>query len=213
MVKGRQFDRSVILLCVRWYLAYGLSLRDLEEMMAERGIAVDHATIHRWLIRYSPELLQRRPGRRAAYYGYSPLLRQHRRDARVAFLHRPPVPFAATYALKIGEDGRIGRKRKGHKQTHGRKRKDHHDIRRSKVLSREVRNSAQTFIHVSERALEPALCGHKDRVVRRQVEGAQIETARHGQLKRAVGEMKPVKVVGKRRLVRSNGELPGPIFR
>jgi transposase-like protein len=59
MFKGRQFDRSVILLCVRWYLAYNLSLRDLEEMMAERGVAVDHATIHRWVVRYSPELLER----------------------------------------------------------------------------------------------------------------------------------------------------------
>jgi putative transposase len=37
-------------------LAYNLSLRNLEEMMAERGISVDHATIHRWVIRYSPEL-------------------------------------------------------------------------------------------------------------------------------------------------------------
>jgi len=54
MFRGRHFDRSIILLCVRWYLAYGLSLRDLEEMMAERGISVDHATIHRWVIRYSP---------------------------------------------------------------------------------------------------------------------------------------------------------------
>jgi hypothetical protein len=45
--KGRHFDRSVILLCVRWYLAYNLSLRNLEEMMAERGISVDHAAIHR----------------------------------------------------------------------------------------------------------------------------------------------------------------------
>jgi transposase-like protein len=43
--KGRHFDRSVILLCVRWYLAYSLSLRNLEEMMAERGISVDHATV------------------------------------------------------------------------------------------------------------------------------------------------------------------------
>jgi putative transposase len=59
MFKGRQFDRSVILLCVRWYLAYSLSLRDLEEMMAERGISVDHATIGRWVVRYSPELLER----------------------------------------------------------------------------------------------------------------------------------------------------------
>jgi transposase-like protein len=59
MFKGRHFDRSVILLCVRWYLAYGLSLRNLEEMMAERGIFVDHTTIHRWVIPYSPELLER----------------------------------------------------------------------------------------------------------------------------------------------------------
>jgi transposase-like protein len=59
MFKGRHFDRSVILLCVRWYLAYNLSLRNLEEMMAERGISVDHATVHRWVIRYSPELLKR----------------------------------------------------------------------------------------------------------------------------------------------------------
>jgi transposase-like protein len=58
MFKGRHFDRSIILLCVRWYLAYSLSLRDLEEMMAERGISVDHATIHRWTVRYSPELLE-----------------------------------------------------------------------------------------------------------------------------------------------------------
>jgi len=57
MFKGRHIDRSVILLCVRWYLAYSLSLRDLEEMMAERGISVDHATIHRWIVRYSPDLL------------------------------------------------------------------------------------------------------------------------------------------------------------
>jgi transposase-like protein len=59
MFKGRHFDRSVILLCIRWYLAYNLSLRNLEEMMAERGVSVDHATIHRWIIRYSPELLER----------------------------------------------------------------------------------------------------------------------------------------------------------
>ena len=59
MFKGRHFDRSVILLCVRWYLAYNLSLRNLEEMMAERGISVDHATVGRWVVRYSPELLDR----------------------------------------------------------------------------------------------------------------------------------------------------------
>jgi putative transposase len=47
MFKGRHFDRSLILLWVRWYLAYGLSLRDLKEIVAERGISVDHSTIHR----------------------------------------------------------------------------------------------------------------------------------------------------------------------
>jgi transposase-like protein len=59
MFSGRHFDRSVILLCVRWYLAYNLSLRDLEEMMAERGIHVDHSTIHRWAVHFSPLLLER----------------------------------------------------------------------------------------------------------------------------------------------------------
>lgn len=59
MFSGRHFDRSVILLCARWYLAYNLSLRDLEEMMAERGIRVDHSTIHRWVVRFSPQLLER----------------------------------------------------------------------------------------------------------------------------------------------------------
>jgi putative transposase len=67
--KGRHFDRSVILLCVRWYLAYGLSLRNLEEMMAARGVFVDHATIHRWVIRYSPKLLELFNARKRAVTG------------------------------------------------------------------------------------------------------------------------------------------------
>lgn len=59
MFKGRHFHQSVILLCVRWYLAYNLSLRDLEEMMAERGLSVDHSTVHRWVFRFAPQLLER----------------------------------------------------------------------------------------------------------------------------------------------------------
>ncbi|WP_414475995.1 IS6 family transposase [Microvirga sp. M2] len=58
MFKGRHFDRSVILLCVRWYLANNLSLRNLEEMSAERGTSVDHATVHRWTVHYAPLLLE-----------------------------------------------------------------------------------------------------------------------------------------------------------
>ena len=49
----------MILLCVRWYLAYNLSFRDLEEMMAERGVNVDHSTVHRWVVHFSPQLLER----------------------------------------------------------------------------------------------------------------------------------------------------------
>lgn len=52
MFKGRHFDQSVVLLCVRWYLADGLSLRNLEEMMAEREISVDHSTVNRWVRHY-----------------------------------------------------------------------------------------------------------------------------------------------------------------
>jgi putative transposase len=48
--KGRYFDRSVILLCIRWYLAYNLSLQNLEQMMAKWGNAIDYAAIHRWVI-------------------------------------------------------------------------------------------------------------------------------------------------------------------
>ena len=62
MFKGCHFDRSVILVCVRWYLAYGLSLRDLEEMMAERGISVDQSTIHRWVVRGQQADLDAPPG-------------------------------------------------------------------------------------------------------------------------------------------------------
>lgn len=47
---------DIIAQCVRWYLAYALSLHNLEEMMAERGIVVDHSTLHRWVIRLVPLL-------------------------------------------------------------------------------------------------------------------------------------------------------------
>jgi transposase-like protein len=56
---GRHFDREVIILCVRWYLRYKLSLRDLVEMMAERGLSLAHTTILRWVQRYAPEFVKR----------------------------------------------------------------------------------------------------------------------------------------------------------
>src|SRR5512133_1068749 len=57
--KRRRFPAEIILLCVRWYCRYGISYRDLEEMMAERGVAVDHVTLYRWVQRYAPELKKR----------------------------------------------------------------------------------------------------------------------------------------------------------
>ena len=58
VLKRLHFPLDVILLCVRWYSAYPLSLRNLEEMMAERGISVDHSTVHRWAIKLLPVLEQ-----------------------------------------------------------------------------------------------------------------------------------------------------------
>jgi transposase-like protein len=56
---GRHFDREIIILCVRWYLRYKLGLRDLVEMMAERGLSLAHTTILRWVRRYTPEFVKR----------------------------------------------------------------------------------------------------------------------------------------------------------
>jgi transposase-like protein len=57
--KWRHFEPTIILLCVRWYCRYQLSYRDLEEMMRERGLAVDHTTVWRWVQRYAPEINKR----------------------------------------------------------------------------------------------------------------------------------------------------------
>lgn len=54
--KRLHYPVDVIAQCARWYLAYSLSLRNIEEMMAERGVAVDHSTLHRWVIRRVPLL-------------------------------------------------------------------------------------------------------------------------------------------------------------
>ncbi len=58
MFAGFRFPREVISLAVRWYLRYGLSYRDVEELLAERGIAVDHVTIYRWVQRFTPEFIE-----------------------------------------------------------------------------------------------------------------------------------------------------------
>ena len=59
LFRGRHFQDDIIVLCVRWYLRYSLSYRDLEELMAERGLSVDHSTVARWVPRYALELSKR----------------------------------------------------------------------------------------------------------------------------------------------------------
>jgi transposase-like protein len=59
LFRGRHFDRSIIILCVRWYITYKLSSRDLVEMMIERGVDVSHTTILRWVRHYVLEFEKR----------------------------------------------------------------------------------------------------------------------------------------------------------
>jgi putative transposase len=54
--KGAHFPQDIILPCVRWYVAYPLSTRHIEELMLERGVHVDHSTVNRWVIKYRPQL-------------------------------------------------------------------------------------------------------------------------------------------------------------
>ena len=71
LFKWRHFTAEMILCAVRWYLRYALSYRDVEELMQERGVTVDHTTIFRWVQRYAPELEKRcRPQLNAANDSY-----------------------------------------------------------------------------------------------------------------------------------------------
>ena len=64
---GFRFPPDVIVLAVRWYLRFGLSYRDVEELLAERGVEVNHVTIYRWVLRFVPLLAEAvRPSRHAA---------------------------------------------------------------------------------------------------------------------------------------------------
>ena len=65
--RGFRFPAEVILWAVRWYLRFAVSFRDLEEVLAERGVRVDHVSLHRWVQRFAPEFERRlRPHLRAA---------------------------------------------------------------------------------------------------------------------------------------------------
>jgi transposase, IS6 family len=71
LFKWRHFEADIILCAVRWYLRYALSYRDVEELLRERGVWVDHTTVFRWVQRYAPELDQRcRPSLRPTNDSY-----------------------------------------------------------------------------------------------------------------------------------------------
>lgn len=57
--KWRHYQGDIILTCTRWYLRYALNYRDLEEMMTERGLSVDHTTMFRWVQKYASEIDKR----------------------------------------------------------------------------------------------------------------------------------------------------------
>ena len=67
---GYRFSPDVIMLAVRWYLRYGLSYRDVEELLAERGVEVDHVTIYRWVQRFTPLLIDAARPRRTTVGGH-----------------------------------------------------------------------------------------------------------------------------------------------
>ena len=74
LFEGRHFDREIIVLCVRWYLRFKLSFRDLVEIMAERGLSMAHTTIMHWVHHYVPAFERHRTGSRggSALRGESP---------------------------------------------------------------------------------------------------------------------------------------------
>jgi putative transposase len=90
--KGAHFEKDIILTCVRWYVAYPLSYRQLEELMQERGVCVDHATINRWVLKYSPQL-------EAAFHRRKrPVWVSWRMDETYRYCWRMELPYPASAA-------------------------------------------------------------------------------------------------------------------
>src|SRR4051812_2409877 len=83
--KGQHFEASLIVQAVSWYLRYPLSYRDIEELFLERGLAVDHATLNRWVLAYAPLLERRLRSFRKPHY------QLQRRSCRSGPGHPPPL--------------------------------------------------------------------------------------------------------------------------
>ena len=107
--RRRVFDADVIELCVRWYITYRLSYRDLVEMMAERGIQVAHTTVLRWVTRYVPEFEKR--WRRFSKVGDFLLRRDRGIAAAQAFFRKAPASTLPRVPRKVTLDGHVPSRR------------------------------------------------------------------------------------------------------
>jgi transposase, IS6 family len=101
--KGRHFEASLIVQAVSWYLRYPLSYRDIEELFLERGLAVDHSTLNRWVLAYAPLIERRLRSFRKPHCGsiridetYIKIRGQWRYLYRAIDKHGTPVDFLLT---------------------------------------------------------------------------------------------------------------------
>ena len=115
--KGRHFEASLILQAVSWYLRYPLSYRDIEELFLERGLAVDHSTLNRWVLAYAPLIERRLRSFRKPHCGsiridetYIKIRGQWRYLYRAIDKHGTPVDFLLTAKRDLEAAKRFFRK-------------------------------------------------------------------------------------------------------
>src|SRR5918998_2572124 len=115
--KGRHFEATLILQAVSWYLRYPLSYRDIEELLRERGLEVDHSTINRWVLAYAPLLERRLRAFRKPHCGsvridetYIRIRGQWRYLYRAIDKHGTPVDFLLTAQRDLDAAKRFFRK-------------------------------------------------------------------------------------------------------
>jgi len=115
--KGRHFEAPLILQAVSWYLRYSLSYRDIEELFRERGLAVDHSTLNRWVLTYAPRIERRLRSFRKPHCGsiridetYIKIRGQWRYLYRAIDKHGAPVDFLLTATRDLGAAKRFFRK-------------------------------------------------------------------------------------------------------
>jgi len=115
--KGRHFQASLILQAVSWYLRYSLSYRDIEELFRERGLAVDHSTVNRWVLAYAPLIERRLRSFRRPHCGsiridetYIKIRGQWRYLYRAIDKHGVPVDFLLTAKRDLEAAKRFFRK-------------------------------------------------------------------------------------------------------